>query len=494
MKMTDAEYVDAVSKINPFVSFNPLPDENGVSTQPDAATPNLVGGTVEVKTITILMNNGEVIDIKGYYRDVYVEENIHSSSIQGKITIVDTEGGLEKFAIHGGEVLRLKICRPDSNDIIIWREDLVIHKITKHDVEPTNFMSMYDLVFTSRSYVNSSKKNLFKSYKGLPLAEAVYSIYKEMSQNDIIMENPNITLAEPFISTGVPPHKAIDYLAQRSCSKDKYFVFFERFIPIYGTFADGKSFTTTHYFGSIEKLIKDAEIFEPKTIFFVPKVDANFEGRAIRGINYKRLENHNHLAGMAYGFYNSTISSINPIKQNYNFQKISYANNEDETNDFYSNKLLNSTNIFNIYNDIQNETPGRKLIFSKLNDTVGRETWLRNHIYGALSKSMFKISIDVQGGTNGIGIGHVVNFVTPSQVSMMLNPQAAVPEVDPIYSGKYLVTSVFHTITSTQYTKTLHLARGSTPFNYDSNTSLESSLDELRSELLTLYGNKRISE
>jgi hypothetical protein len=62
---------------------------------------------------------------------------------------------------------------------------------------------------------------LFKSYKNATVLEVVASIYKELSLNDLVTEDPKITLTSPFISTGVSPHKVIDYLAQRSCSKDK---------------------------------------------------------------------------------------------------------------------------------------------------------------------------------------------------------------------------------------------------------------------------------
>jgi hypothetical protein len=150
-------------------------------------------------------------------------------------------------------------------------------------------------------------------------------------------------------------------------------------------------------------------------------------------------------------------------------------------------------NIFNTYNDIGNETPGRKLILSSINESVNRESWLGNHIYGQLSKSMFKISVDIQGGTNTIGVGNVVNFATPSQISVMLNPQTAFPELDPVYSGKYLVTTVIHAMSSTQYIKTMHLSRGSSPLNFDKHTQYDDTFEDIKAVIKTALGNKRKS-
>ena len=60
-----------------------------------------------------------------------------------------------------------------------------------------------------------------------------------------------------FISTGFYPHRAIDYLAQRSCTKDKFFVFFERFVPVYGSYPDGFPFSTAHYFRVLGRILPD---------------------------------------------------------------------------------------------------------------------------------------------------------------------------------------------------------------------------------------------
>ena len=159
-------------------SSNNTLTNNKVDIKKDSNVPNSVGGTFEIKKIALMMNDGNQIDLKGYFSNLVVEESIFTSSISGQLSITDSAGGLEKFVIHGGETLMLKMCKPNSDDIIIWREDLIVHKISKNSVSPLSLISKFDIFFTSKSAVNSLKKNLFKSYKNATVLEVVSSIYK----------------------------------------------------------------------------------------------------------------------------------------------------------------------------------------------------------------------------------------------------------------------------------------------------------------------------
>jgi hypothetical protein len=451
----------------------PIDESDSVEFKRDVSVQNVVGGAVDIKEISLIIKNGQKINLLEVYNGIIVEESLFSSAISGAIRIIDVAGGLEKFVIRGGESIHIKVCKPKNGDVLIWRQDLIVTKVGAGEVDPSTLMTTYELHFSSRTYINSLKKTLFKSYKQQPIAEAVVSIYREISKNDIFIEDPRITLNKPFVCAGFMPHKAIDYLAQRSCGRDNYYVFFEKFVPNYGSYSDSSPFTSIHYFGSIEKLIRESETSGIQSIFFAPKENANRENFQIRATNFKRKDNFNHIPAMMLGFYNTTISSINPLTRQFNSEKLSYTDRRESAKDFYSNKLIDDENIFARYDDTLNEIPGRKLIFNSLNDSVAREDWLKNHIYGYLSKNYFKISIDIQGATNKIGVGHVVNFVVPSQISKILSPTTPNPSIDPIYSGKYLVTSVVHIIKEGQYIKTLELSRGSSPYDLNKNSISE---------------------
>lgn len=489
------ELIKSLKESSLYAKTSVSADTNTIETRKDDIVPTNFGGDVTINDISIITKGGEKISLVDVYAGLVVEENIFSMSIHGAVRIHDVYGGLEKFLLTGGERMTIKISKPNNADVLIWREDLIVTKIGPGNHDDINGGTSYNLHFTSNSFVQSMKKNLFKSYKNKPIAEAVVEIYKEMSTNDLFIEDPKITLSNPFISTGFYPHRAIDYLAQRSCTKDKFFVFFERFVPVYGSYPDGLPFSTAHYFGSIEKLIEDSNNNPVQTIYFLSKNDALREKSIIRGINFQRKENFDHMSAMKLGLYNTTISAIDPIARTVTKQKLSYTDNNQQTKDFYGNKLLEAQNIFSIYDDVINQTPGRKVIVGSINDSVPREDWVKNHIFGQLTRKMFRVSIDIQGATNQIAVGHVVNLFIPSSLERIVNPNSKSLEVDRIHSGKYIVHSVTHTITENKYTKTLQLSRSSLPTNLNrpdlKSFDLTELVDFASDIVLNVVGNRR---
>ena len=443
------------------------------------------GGTVNVAEVSIRVRDGGRITLVGQYTNISINEDIFASSISGTITILDTAGFLESFRIKGGEQINIKITKPNTNDIIIWREDLIVHKISEAIVDPTSLNSKFDLHFVSRSHVNSLKKSLFKSYKNISYREAVKSIYSEMSVNDLIIDDPNLTLTKPFISTGLMPHKALEFLCHRSCRKDKFFVFFERLIPVTGTYTDNKPFIASHYFGSIESLIAEANLNTISTIYFNEKTNLSLEsGKFIRTPSLERDSNFNHIQAMILGFYNTSLTTIDPISRTHSTKKFGYANEKSVTNDFYSYKLIDEYNIFNVYNDSKNEIPGRKLITSSINDTSNRSSWLHNNIIGQISKTLFKINVEIQGGTNNIGIGNIVYLFSPSHVDKVSNPQNTTLVPNRLETGKYFVITVNHRIRAGEYIKELTLSRASSPI--DNNKTVAGAEIDFSVDIATL--------
>lgn len=441
-----------------------------------------IGGTFIINEISIITRQGLTISLLDSFESIEIDENVFSSSVVGAVILTDIGGGIEKFQLQGGERLVVKLSKPITNDILLWREDFIINKIGAHTVNMDSLGARYALYFSSRSFVNSMKKNLFRSYKNTSLASAVKSMFSEMSKNDLILEDPRITLTTPFISTGLMPHKAIEAMAQRACSNSKFYLFFERFFPIIGTYADGKPFAATHYFGSYDKLVEDSTTYGVHNIYFDPNQDGKIEPNYIRAARFTHKDNFNHLELMLFGHYNTTITSLDPIKRNHTVNNVGYSKENKLTKDFYTNKLLDKNNIFNTYNTNDNEIQGRKLVFSSpyLNDTVQRSNWLETNIFGSLSKNMFKIEIDIQGATNNIGAGHVVNFIAPSGLEKKMLPGKSNPLSDEYHSGKYFVFGVKHNITLTNYIKKLELSRGSIPMDFNKNDLTQKDLSELQ--------------
>lgn len=448
------------------------PEVDGVISQPDASVGTHIGDKVVINDIYLKTVNGEVIDLLSKYSQIIFYENMFSSALSGLISIKDTEGLLEKYVISGGEEIGIKVSKPNTNDILIWRVDLVVHRVSRSEIGD-NLNTSYNLHFTTKFFVRSMKRRLFKSFKNQSFVRCVESIYKEISDNSIAVEDPGLSLTKPFISTGLNPHSAIEFLCKRSCAKGRFFVFFERLSPITGTI-QGAPFVAPHYFGSVEKLIQDSNNQTIYNIVYREKVEGQIEvslgENSIRTPKFIRLSNFNHLDAMMTGLYNSKITTIDPITRTFNLKKLSYVN-KNVSGDFYSNALVSGKTIFSEFDDTRYDLPGEKLLIGSYNDPYGKEEWLSSHIYGQVSKNLFKVQVIIEGGTNNIGVGSIVNVRVPSHYKKLLDPQNPQLPDDVIYSGKYIVTAVRHTIVGDNYGKEVELSRGSMNFNLGTNTN-----------------------
>jgi hypothetical protein len=464
--------IEQSQNIAPFNSSHLL-EENKVFLKKKERGTNQVGNDVKILDLSLTTIAGETFSLLGIYKTLFFEEGMLSSTISGQIELFDSEALFEKFAIRGGEILSIKIEDSNSTKIIIFREDLIVDKIDSQEFDGLTLTNSYLLHFSSRSFVTSLKKNLFKSYTG-DLAETVYTIYREMSQNDLLIENPRITIPndKPYISTGLNPHRSLHNLASRSSTNNKLFVFFERTIPIFGTYPDGTPFTASHYFGSIQKLMNDARVNGAPTIVFSPKLDATFEEATIRAAKVKPFTNYPHIQAANLGMYSSDLAFINPITRSYNKQSMSYVS--DNIGDFYETKLVDRQNPFTALTQ-KNQ---RRVSVSAINEFTSTENWLKNRTLLILSNNMFKMHVDIQGSTNEIGTGHVVNLIFPSRVDKILSPSAGNLTVDQILSGKYLVQGVKHFIADGSYMKTLTLGRGSSPYDFESKTITDATFLE----------------
>lgn len=441
------------------------------------------------------------IDLRANFKNMQIYENIFASSLQGTIDLIDQNGAIERLRLKGGESISLIVGSPE-NEIFISRKDLVVHKILKHEVDVGTLDANYTLVFCSKSLVRSMRQNIFKSYKKQPVINVIKDLYKTMSPSDLVYEDPKFTLEKPFVSTGLNPHKAIDFLCQRCCKKQNFFVFFERLIPVYGKSQQQsdvlfgtnttKPFVGSHYFGSVDKLIADSRKFGIFDVYFEQKLEANIEPNKIRASKIEKFDNFNHIEFTEKGLHRTEFTYVDPITREISSDTVEYKNSnffKTVVSDVHANHLIDKTNIFNSEltptKKMGESSGNRKVVTSgsSTNDIRSRKDWLSYNIFGSLIRNMYSLSTEVQGGTNEISLGHIVNLIVPSASAKAFDADSiGGTRRDPTISGNYLVTGVRHTIEMNKYTKILELGRGSTDFNYDfyNGTLVSKLLDDRR--------------
>jgi len=423
-------------------------------------------GKVNIDILNLKTIYGEVVSLLSDFNGIVISENMFSTSIFGTISVVDRKGILEKFLLTGGEEIELKISKQITNDLLLWRRDLVVYKISKSTLNNIDLSTTFTLFFTTRFFVKSSKRKIFRSFKNTTVKNAVNSIYSEITSNGILIEDVNLNFENPYICPGLTPHDTIDQMAKMSCSDKKFYVFFERASPFVFKNNDDRD-ASSHYFGSVENLISSQgnQVFN---IVYKENenygVEINLGSNIIKTNSFSRLSNFNHMDSMLSGAYNIKVTSIDPIQRTWNIVKKSYVT-EDVNGDFYTNPIISKNISFSQFDDLNYEFPGERLVVSTKFVRHSKNNWLSEYMYGFITKNIFKVEVVIEGGTNNIGTGTVINLNVPSHYKKIINSENSNIENDIVYSGKYIVTAVKHEITLENYKKTLELSRGSTPIN-----------------------------
>ena len=452
----------------PIVNFPTKESFSTDQTKDQLSTGTHFQGTYTLATLRIKLKNNSIIELGDVFTDIEVFEDVFKYSIEGRVRIKDYVGGQEKFMITGGEELAMVVMKPNGmNEILISRSDLIVTRLSQISFVQGNFRE-YDLFFTSKATVNSMKNKLFKGFgRDRNLESVVKKLFSDMDDNpsNLAVIGANIHLDTPYVCNGLRPLEAINFLAKRACVGKDFFLFFERF----GYNPDEK---ITHYFIGLNAL-KDywQRNNSVPRIIYEPNVDKvgyihELETEELMHTYFLRVEpNFDHMTNIKAGIYNSRIRTLDLISRTYTDTKVNYLQETNAVlNDVYKNKLLNKDNVFNDFE----ETTIERLIVKPTNDTIANKSeWIKNDILGALINTGIRLTIQISGSSNRIGVGSVVELSVPSDVSKTLNLENPVPHEDLIYSGKYIVTAVKHEINQKTYNKTLELSRGSLKFNID---------------------------
>lgn len=421
---------------------------------PIGDNPTHVKESYNLQELSLTIKNGTKINLIEVLRSMEIYEDIFSKSIHGFVEINDIAGGLSKFMITGGETINLVVLKPvPSSEIIINRTDLIVHQISKVQVNDFNSM-IYKLQFIPRSSVNAQKKRIYSSLNSSrSIQDIIGNIYSQIESTDkIFNKTSNLPILEKsFFSPGYTPYEAIDNLTKRACQNGDYYLFFERLNKISNSRHIFASLNNLRNFWTNEAGIPDI-LYQPNMMSNVVKENE----KALFASSVELQDNYDHINNMNAGFYNSRIRVLDLINRQHYDVNINYSKIQDQIGE---PKLLNNENIFLQY-DLSNEIPGERLLVRAFNDVLqDKSSWIKSEVYGSIIMSSIRINVDISGGNNLIGVGNLVNLRMPSFYAKSLNLESSIMPDDGVYAGKYIVTAVKHVFSPSYYTKRMELSK-----------------------------------
>ena len=431
---------------------------------------------------------GEDINLKVLELNIY--ESIFSSSVIGSVVIGDTQNLIGNLPIQGTERLCFQLATLGGTGLentIDCSEStghpMHIYKLTdKHQLN--DHTQAYTLHFASREFVRNLRTRVSKSFN-MRMDQAVDSIFADPNYLDsrkILFKQPTRNQDKVCIPN-LTPFDAIGLLAKRSLpdnqsSNGAGYLFYET--------------TKGFHFRSWESLCVDsvAEPREPIQKFRYVQVPLDLEGHEVRDKkgnildntiegfmnveNYRFLNNfHDVAANTALGTYGHRVITHNIFDKSYRKDDFHYHNTFWHTEHADLHHAIGDSAVD--YDTVEGENRQKGVSdWPESRVTVQPTT---QYAHGE-DTGNYGIDVSKDGALEGQRISQVNQVHSGTRLEMTIKGQSwlqpgdliqfdvqsverrdAVAKLDPLYSGRYIITHIRHRVAADQYIQVVECAK-----------------------------------
>ena len=426
-------------------------------------------GDVRIKKLILAKEDGTSLDILDYLIELNLYESIFSPTLTGSITLGDSRNLIQSFPLLGEEILFFEATTPSSGVSI--EKAFRLHSIVEKNYATEGATQVYTIQFTSVELFRDISNPIYRSFEGTP-SEIVGQIFEEYLRVPRNVEglNKNLTADSSytplflfsastnlikFVSPGWTPIQCINWLcahAEPYGEKAADFLFWE----------SNKSF----YFGTIEDIISIKDEVNAGTYYYSAAMmnsDASIQSKmmAVRDISFKKL--YDQLQNKMEGFLSSRLTTVDLINKRYDNYDYDYTNNFGRYNHLETDNAipLHSTNTS------RNPLVHRMVNYSLPDMFTG---FTNNYsesfkfVYGNRRSNIMRlnnliIKLVIPGRTD-LEAGSVIDLILPR--GFPNSPEDTNTNArDPMYSGKYLITSINHKFNPITHFITMNVTKDS---------------------------------
>jgi len=420
-----------------------------------AADKNLYqnAGDYTLDGVLIVGSSGAKINIISQVRELNIYQSIDSPFMSGNLMIADSKGVSEILPFLGQERLLFMLQTPSHGGTVNFNEyNAIIYNVETRfhssDREQTLVLN-----WTTLEHYKNIRTKISASFDGM-----ISSIVEEIliDSDYLATYKPlNIELTKnirKYVIPNLNPFQAIELLRTEAVSAEEqspHFLFFEN--------------PNGFHFRSLDSLIGSQgslSVDHKRTYKFEPPAnDETPEESSTTILHWEVQDNNNNFLGTKLGMFGSTLYYHDIF--NKNIQKFKFDYTKDSFN------IRNSTNQEDVKSGtvvsqgiIENkktitEFPNSKVFvhptssdkLHSLGTDNNADEWLQESISRELEREYFTLKIETYGDTN-IMAGDMINVIIPS--NKPLDISAGAEAVDPILSGRYLITSLHHKVTPTE--------------------------------------------
>ena len=403
-------------------------------------------GDYELSKLEITSHNGFKQSVVTLASSIQIYEDLFSSSITARITILDDVGLMNYLPVIGQEKVEIQFkTRGGDTQISL---NMVIHKISS--VSNENLAQSYNLELVTEDMISNFETRISEHFEGsaTEIAQKCFERINSSKTFDVEPSDDRYDQETGIIIPNMTPMRAINFLCDRAYSesyKSSSYVFFE---------------TTKGYkLKSIESMAQG----EKRNEFFLGDLkntgsgapdaflDPNSENKKV--ITYSFNSNFSVLDNIAKGMYVGNLTTVDMVTRNTKTFTHSYWDNSTDY------QYMNDGPIQDVSGQGRQYRPESYYLLPEVELTAGKPLYNQEKIF--LSRLFYKqlmenikCTITVYGDSDLV-TGDCLELNVP------LFSSTDPDKKDEYYSGKYIIFALRHRIQGGRYIMDLELVKDS---------------------------------
>jgi hypothetical protein len=400
-----------------------------------------------------------IVNIKSVFVELSYYEDIFRGTVSGHVLISDSISMIDRLGLSGNDFLELKFRKSklveEGQSISKYFR---IYRVGERILNNSETES-YALHFCSEELFLSEQTKVSKAYDGKTIKEIVTDILnKHMQIDEKYLTIESTEGLYDFVIPYKKPFDAINWLAnyaiptEAETVKGADFVFFEN--------SGGFNFRSLQ--SLFTSRIYNNYIYSQKNVDNLGNKGSL--GRDLSTIkSYTFLDTFDTLYGTVSGAFANRLITIDPLTRRYTDTKFDYVSDyQDKLNDKEKNSLINNAQNRLGKTANQNYDAVLKVMTTNANQktavgildkphTVANDIRVEKYVpyrTAQLALSHYvRIKLTISGDPN-LTVGTTINVELPSSASNKDGSGLNEGLTDQQYSGKYLITSVRHIVSS----------------------------------------------
>ena len=402
-----------------------------------------IANQYELLNSVILKHSGGEVDITDAILAMSITEDISYSDIQCSMAVVDSSGSLDTVEFDGTERFKYTFQSTQEDDAVISLEFRIYKVDITIDTESNNIKT-YTLNAITPETITQSSMDINQSFK-MPLHKTAQHVFDKLGSNKEF--NVHETTGQyTYIVPGMTPFETMDFLCRRAYDsryRSSAFFFYET--------ADGYNFK------NLERVIAEerdnaiqyrytptASVTDPDPQFVITDINLPTNKDILKKINS--------------GAYANAVREIDLINQRVNSSEVRIK--EDFITFEHLDDVAMSLDSKDIIDEHLNTINSTRWINSTGVEDKRRELIPRRKFYMDCLSQVY-LSLRVPGNSN-LRIGKVLDLDL-----LEMSGKTEEKGQEPKISGKYLITSLTHSILGGEYVCTITCQKESYRANSD---------------------------